>query len=62
LEEAGHIQERWPKVMNEIDDKALDVTTVMILIRHYHQVAVAECLDIVLVVNHVELQPHNFHL
>ena len=40
LQEAGHVQEGWPKVMHEINHKALDVTSIVILIGHDHQVTV----------------------
>jgi hypothetical protein len=36
LDEARHLEERRPKVMDKVNDQTLDVGTVSILIRHYH--------------------------
>ena len=47
--------------MDEVDYKAFDVTTVVILISHNHQVAITERLDIILGVYNIELQAHNLY-
>lgn len=30
LQEARHIQERWPEVMNEVDDETLDMAAIVL--------------------------------
>jgi hypothetical protein len=42
LEKPRDIQERRPKVMDEIDDKALDMAAVVVLIGHDHQVTISQ--------------------
>jgi hypothetical protein len=40
-------QQRRPELVNEIQDKAFDVRTIVILIRHNHQMPIAQLFDIV---------------
>ena len=61
LQEAGHVQEGWPKVMHEVNHKTLDVTSIVILIGHDHQVTVTQRLDVRLVIRSAKLQTHNLH-
>lgn len=59
LQEAGHIEQGRPEVMNEVDDETLDVTAVVILIGHDHDVSVTQRLDVLLCVRGVEFQSHD---
>ena len=36
------LEKGWPEMMEEIDEKPFDVGPIVVLIGHYHQVAVAE--------------------
>ena len=62
LEEAGHVKKRRPEVMDEIDDEALDMAAVMVLISHDHQMTISQGLYILLRVSAVELESHYLHL
>jgi hypothetical protein len=59
LEESGDVQEGWPEVVKEIDNQTLDVRTIVILIGHDHQVAVAELLDGGFIVLFTRLEAHD---
>ena len=47
--------------MNEVDDKALDMAAIMILISHNHQVWIPQRLDILFRVGSIELETHDLH-
>ena len=59
LQETGHVEKGGPEVMEEVDDQALDVRAIVILIRHDHQVTVAELLHRGLVVLFARLEAHD---
>jgi len=59
LEESLDVEEGRPEVVNEVDDKSLDVGSIVILISHDHEVPVTERLDVLLVVLNVELEAHD---
>ena len=44
-----------PKVMHEVNHKTLDVTSIVILIGHDHQVTVTQRLDVRLVIRSAKL-------
>ena len=46
-------------MVNEVDDKSLDVTSIMILIRHDHQMSISEVFDVRLVVSGAKFEPHD---
>ncbi len=46
LDEARHLEQRRPKVMDKVNDQTLDVGTVSILIRHYHNGAVPQRFEV----------------
>lgn len=39
-------EEVWPVVVDEVDDQPLDVGAILILISHYHQFPIAQCLKL----------------
>mmetsp|Transcript_45800 Transcript_45800/g.76350 ORF Transcript_45800/g.76350 Transcript_45800/m.76350 type:complete len:294 (-) Transcript_45800:1235-2116(-) len=45
-QEAGHLQEAREEVVEEVDQQALDVGPVVVLIRHNHQVPIPQGLDV----------------
>ena len=45
-EEPREFEQRWEEAVQEVHDEALDVRPVVILIRHDHQVAVAQGLGV----------------
>lgn len=44
LHEVGHAEEGGPKLVDEVDEQALDVRAVVVLVGHDHELAVAEGL------------------
>ena len=46
LQKSRNIQALRPEVMNEVDDKALDMAAIMILISYNHQMPLPQRLDI----------------
>ena len=46
-------------MMYKVDDKSLDVTSIMILIGHYHEVTVSKGFDVRLVVLGTKFETHN---
>lgn len=51
-----------PVVVDEVDDEALDVGAILVLVGHYHEVAVAECFEGSLVgVLLAKLQPQDLY-
>ena len=55
-QEARDLEQRRPEVVEAVDQQALDVGPVVVLVRHDHEVAVAERLQVRLVVGHAEPQ------
>jgi hypothetical protein len=47
--------------MDEVDDKTLDVRSIVILICHNHEMSITEGLDVILRVLGSKLEPHNLH-
>ena len=45
--------------MNHIDYEALNVTSVVILISHDHQVAISQCLDVGFIILNTHLESKN---
>mmetsp|Transcript_2795 Transcript_2795/g.7232 ORF Transcript_2795/g.7232 Transcript_2795/m.7232 type:complete len:330 (-) Transcript_2795:1332-2321(-) len=58
LEEAGQLCQRWPPRVDQVYQQALDVGAVVILIRHDHDGAVPEALQL-LVVLAVQVEAHD---
>ncbi len=48
-------------MMEKINDEALDVRTIVILICHDHQVAISQGLDIGFIVLNAKLEPKNIN-
>mmetsp|Transcript_20803 Transcript_20803/g.31270 ORF Transcript_20803/g.31270 Transcript_20803/m.31270 type:complete len:245 (+) Transcript_20803:855-1589(+) len=48
-------------MMNEVDHKTLDVTSIMILISHDHQMSISEGLYIGFIVGRAEFEAHNLY-
>ena len=46
LHEAADLEQGRPEHVQEVDDEALDVRAVVVLIRHHHQVTVAKGLGV----------------
>jgi hypothetical protein len=47
--------------MNKVNDETLDVRSVVILIRHDHEVTITQRLDILFGVDGSEFEPHDLH-
>lgn len=47
--------------MNEVDDQALDVAAIEVLVSHNHQGAVTERLDVFLSVDDAKFEAHDFN-
>ena len=48
-------------MMNKVDHKSLDVASIMILIRHDHQMSISERFDVRLVVGGTEFEAHDVY-
>ena len=60
LQEAVDLEQRRPEVVHEVDEQPLDVRAVVVLVRHDHEVAVAQRLDIFLSVLRAGAEAQNF--
>lgn len=49
LQEALMLKEIWPETIYEINQKTLDMRTIMVLVSHYHDGAVAKSEQIILI-------------
>lgn len=57
LEEPWHLEQAWPEVMDKINEEALNVGAIVVLISHDHDRAIAKLFHIRVRLAHVE--PHN---
>lgn len=45
--------------VNEVDDEAFDMTSVVVLVSHNHEMTIAESLDVFLIIDNIGLQSHD---
>ena len=60
-QEAGHAQQGGVEVVQEVHDQALDVAAVVVLVRHDHEVPVAQLLRAVVALRDEGHQHNNRH-
>lgn len=52
LEEVGDCEEGRPELLDKVEEETLDVRSIEILIRHEHEMAITEVLDVLCVILH----------